>query len=352
MKDYLICVKKISFILILLLIASCKGKVQQSYIDLSFPGLPDSLKTQHDNIKFLRWEESPILFSEEIENETRSWISVCATRQLIRLFPNKGHRAELNLNSVSKITGVNHFFLDMDLVSHYVHPYTLNFYNRLSAEDYVMRFTKSENDSSLGIMEFIRKKAVKPEDRLGHELAFFRQWKLSQLDLKKQNDVWQIRMESCSFSPMFFCPSLNPEYSEHPFSSEIPIWHSNASPGWVNLDALNVLGKFDGGNVVLIWDYQGRIWFQEMHGSLSQIINQAIKLREISGCEITLAISDAGPMSASIKSDEKNILEFSEINKLEKELFIGAGYGYFPSQLGVYRYSDGVNTPIDFVKSY
>lgn len=336
----------------LLFFLGCKGKTQQSFVDLSFPGLPDSLKDHTDNIEFLRWEESPILFSDAHNNETRSWLSICATRQLIRIFPNREHRKKLNQHSVSKITGVNHFLLDMDLVSHYVHPYTLNFYNRLSAEDYVMRYTKSETDSCLGIMEFIKKGKVNPGERLGYELALFRQWKLSQLDLKKQNDVWQIRMESCSFSPMFFCPSLKPEYSEHPFSSEIPIWHSNAAPGWVNLEDLNVLGKFDGGNVVLIWEYSDKVWFQEMHGSLSQIVSQALRLKEISGSEITLAISDAGPMSASIKSDERNILEFSEINKLEKEIFIGAGYGYFPSQLGVYRYDNGVDTPIDFVKSY
>jgi len=352
MKFHFLFIISVSIGSLLTLLGSCKGKIQETYIDFSFPGLSDSLKAQDDKIKFLRWEESPILFSDDFSSETRSWISVCATRQLIKVFPNKGHRAELNLNSVSKITGVNHFLLDMDLVSHYVHPYTLNFYNRLSAEDYVMRFTKSENDSSLGFMEFIKKKNLELNERLGYELAFFRQWKLSEIDLKKENNEWKIRMKSCSYSPIFFCPSLKPEYSEHAYSSEIPIWHSNASPGWMNINDLNILGKFDGGNVVLIWEYQGRIWFQEMHGSLSQIINQAIRLKEISGSEITLAISDAGPMSASFKSDENNILHFTEINKLEKDDYIGAGYGYYPSQLGVYRYDNGKDEPIDFVRTY
>lgn len=352
MKFHFLFIISVSIGSLLTLLVSCKGKIQETYIDFSFPGLSDSLKEQGNKIKFLRWEESPILFSDDFANETRSWISVCATRQLIKVFPNKGHRSELNLNSVSKITGVNHFLLDMDLVSHFVHPFTLNFYNRLSAEDYVMRFTKSENDSSLGMMEFIRKVDVKPEERLGYELAFFRQWKLSELDLKEENNQWKIRMKSCSYSPIFFCPSLKPEYSGHPYSSEIPIWHSNAAPGWMNINDLNILGKFDGGNVVLIWEYQGRTWFQEMHGSLSQIINQAMRLREISGSEITLAISDAGPMSASFKSDENNILHFTEINKLEKDDYIGAGYGYFPSQLGVYQFDNGIDEPITFVQSY
>lgn len=337
---------------ILLSYTGCKGKVQKSFIDLSFPGLPDSLSRQAENIKFLRWESSPILFSAASDNETRSWMSICATRQLIRIFPNRGHRKELNQNTVSKITGVNHFFLNMDLVSHYVHPNTFDFYNRLSAEDYVMRYIKSENDSNLGTMQFIKKKDVKPEERLGYELAFFRQWKLSEVDLKNEKNFWQIRMQPCSFSPLFFCPTLKPHYSKHPFSSEVPIWQSNSELGWVHLENLNVLGKFDGGNVVLIWEYRGRIWFQEMHGSLSQIINQAMRLREISGSEITLAISDARPMSASIKSNEKNILQFSEINKLSEEKYAGAGYGYFPAQLGVYRYDDRIGNSIDFVKSY
>ncbi|MEX1187745.1 MAG: hypothetical protein WED33_00700 [Bacteroidia bacterium] len=352
MKVYFNYLKILSYFILFLLFNSCKGKVQESYIDMSFPGLPDSLSENKDQIEFLRWEPSPILYNETISDETRSWISVCATRQLIHLFPNKGYRKQLGMNTISRITGVNHFLLDMDLVSHYVHPFTVNFYNRLTADDFVMRFTESDSDSTLGNMEFIRKKDVRPLERLGYELAFFRQWKLSELDLKQENDAWMIRMKSCSFSPLFFCAALKPEIDSHAFTEELPLWHSNAAPGWMKLDDLNVLGKFDGGNVVLIWEYHNRIWFQEMHGSLSQIINQALRLKEISGSEITLAISDAGPMSASFKSNDKNMLDFSEINKLDKEDYVGAGYGYFPSQLGVYRYNDSVNPVIDFVKSY
>jgi len=329
----------------------CKGERQNTYIDLSFPGLPDSLSGLSDNIKFLRWENSPILFDKGDTTETLSWIGTCGTRQLIKIFPNRGYRDSLGIKSISKITGVNHFLLDMDLVSHYVHPYTINFFNRLRKEDFVMKYTASENDSTLGFMEFVRKSDVNPLDKLGHNLAFFRQWRLSELMMKNDLSGQKIKLKICDFNPICFCPQVNPE-SNNPFNLEVPIWHSNGSLGWVDLDKLDIVGKYDGGNVVLIWEYRNNIWFQEMHGSLNQILSQAFKIRDLSNADVSIAISDAGPMSATFKSDSLNTLKFNEITKLASEPYVGAGYGYFPSQIGVYRYDDGKSKPIDFIQPY
>lgn len=333
------------------LVYGCKGEQQSTYIDLSFPGLPDSLQDKSENIKFLHWENSPILFHQGDSIETFSWIGTAGTRQLIKVFPNRGYRDSLGVKSVSKITGVNHFLLDMDLVSHYVHPYTVNFFNRLRQEDFVMKYTASESDSTLGFMQFIRRSDLNPSDKLGFNLAFFRQWKLSELLIKKDLLGQKIKLKLCDFNPICFCPEVNPE-SSNPFKLEVPIWQSNASLGWVNIDKLTTVGKYDGGNVVLIWEYRNNIWFQEMHGSLYQILNQAFKIRELSNADVCIAISDAGPMSATFKSDSLNNLKFNRIDKLASEPFVGAGYGYFPSQIGVYRYDDGKNKPVDFIQPY
>jgi len=330
---------------------ACKGEQQNTYIDLSFPGLPDSLNDNSEKIKFLRWENSPILFHQGDKSESFSWISTCGTRQLIKIFPNRGYRDSMGITHVSKITGANHFLLDMDLVSHYVHPFTINFFNRLRNDDFVMKYTPTDSDSTIGFMEFIRKSDVSPSDKLGFNLAFFRQWKLSELVIKDALSGHKIKLKICDFNPVCFCPEVNPG-STNPFNLEVPIWHSNGSPGWVKLNRLNIVGKFDGGNVVLIWEYKNNIWFQEMHGSLYQILTQAFKIKEIAGSEVSIAISDAGPMSATFKSDSSNTLKFNEINKLAPEPYVGAGYGCFPSQIGVYRYDDGKGQAIDFIQSY
>lgn len=329
----------------------CKGKEQPNYIDLSFPNLPDSLQEKSQNIKFIRWENSPILFNSPDTAETLNWIGVSGTRQLIRIFPNRGYRDSLGMKEMHRITGVNHFFLDMDLVSHFVHPYTRNFYNRLRADDFVMKYTPSDSDSSTGFMEFIRKKDVLPGDELGLNLAFFRQWKLSELMIEEGAFGTKIKLKICDFNPICFCPEVNAK-SSNPFPIEVPIWQSNAAPGWVAIDKLKYVGKFDGGNVVLIWEFNGQIWFQEMHGSLRQILTQALRIKELSNSDVSLAISDAGPMAASFRSDSKNTLKFNGINKLDNTPYVGAGYGYYPSQVGVYRYDDGKNPAIDFIQTY
>jgi hypothetical protein len=334
-----------------MVVFSCKGKVQSNYIDLSFPGLPDSLLHKTEFISFVRWENSPILFNTSDASETIDWIGVCGTRQLIKIFPNRGYRDSLGIKTIRNITGVNHFLLDMDLVSHYIHPYTYNFYKRLRAEDFVMKYSPSEGDSNIGFMEFIHKKDVLLNDSLGYNLGFFRQWKLSELLIEEGLISTKIKLKICDFNPVCFCPEVNKK-SSNPFPIEVPIWQSNAAPGWVNINKLNVVGKYDGGNVILIWEYKRQIWFQEMHGSLGQIITQALRIRDISNSDVSIAISDAGPMSASFKSDSTNTLEFKEINKLDNIPYIGAGYGYFPSQVGVYRYDDGINPAIDFIQTY
>jgi hypothetical protein len=351
MRLYQFSLRTLFFLFVSVLVVGCKGKKHENYIDLSFPSLPDTLQEKFENIHFIRWERSPILFNSNDSAESINWIGVCGTRQLIRIFPNRGFRDSLGIKSVSKITGVNHFLLDMDLVSHYVHPYTRNFYNRLRPADFVMKYSATDSDSTIGFMEFIRKKDVKSEDALGYNLAFFRQWKLSEIMIDEGILGTKVKFKICDFNPICFCPMVN-KTSSNPFPIEVPIWQSNAAPGWVNINKLNVVGKYDGGNVILIWEYKRQIWFQEMHGSLGQIITQALRIRDISNSDVSIAISDAGPMSASFKSDSTNTLEFKEINKLDNIPYIGAGYGYFPSQVGVYRYDDGINPAIDFIQTY
>src|SRR5690606_9974461 len=101
------------------------------WVDLSFPGVPDSIMNDEKKHRFIRWEDTPIQYFAETPMEEINWLGVAGTQQIIRIFPNYGTRKERGMNEIKKITGVNHFFLDMDLVTHYVHPFTVNFFNKL-----------------------------------------------------------------------------------------------------------------------------------------------------------------------------------------------------------------------------
>jgi len=337
------------FILIDVL-SGCKGKETEPWADLSFPEVPDSVRYEKKNHTFVRWEESPIQYFTTEPKEALNWLGIAGTQQVIRIFPNYGTRKKNRIKEINKITGVNHFFLDMDLSTGYVHDYTRNFFNKLRPDDYVMRFIAGE-DSLTALMSFTFKKNMRPDDVLGKTIAFFRQWKLSELNIKGSGISTAIEMKACSYNPVCLCPTVKKE-SQNPFKTEVPFWHSGKAPGWINIAELNKTGKFDGGNVVVIWNYKGNTWFQEMHGSLQQVLEKALTIKAICECDPILAISDSGPMAASFKSNKDFVLETGHINQLDNLDYVGAGYGYFPSKVGVYKYTDWRGKEIEFSATY
>lgn len=338
--------------LIFIFLASCTDDTRQSWTDLSFPPVPDSILQNPKRITFIRWEVAPVQYFKSSQREQLNWLGVAGTRQVIRIFPNNQSRRQMGINEVKNITGVNHFLLDMDLVSGYVHDYTRNFFNRLRPDDFVMRYQPSEDDSTTGIMTFVRKKDLGPGDILGKTIAFFRQWKLSELVMEMRNGDIYIKVKPCSYAPQLcVCPEVKAS-SGNPFSVEVPLWHKGVGNGFQPLSALNKTGRYDGGNVVLIWEYGNNIWFQEMRGSLSQVIEKALDIQEICSCEPVLAISDSGPMSAGVKSNDDFVLNTTPIDTLEDEPLIGAGYGYFPGKVGVYSYVDSKGKTRQFITTY
>ena len=328
----------------------CKGKITEPWADLSFPEVPDSVRYEKKNHTFIRWEESPIQYFVTAPTKEINWLGMAGTQQVIRIFPNYGTRKKNGVKEINKITGVNHFFMDMDLTTGYVHEYTRNFFNKLRPDDYVMRYIPGE-DSLMGLMSFIQKKDTGPNDVLGKTIAFFRQWKLSELNIKGSGTNTQIELKACSYNALCMCPAVK-QKSSNPFKTEVPFWHSGKSPGWVEISKLNKTGKFDGGNVVLIWNFKGNTWFQEMHGSLQQVLGKALALKNLCGCDPVLAISDSGPMAASFKSNKDFVLETKQIDQLDNIEYVGAGYGYFPAKIGVYKYTDWRGKEIHFVGTY
>lgn len=337
---------------LLVVLAACSRKEQQPWADLSFPEVPDSIRYNDAKITFLRWEDCPVQFFTSEPAEQLSWLGVAGTQQVIRIFPNYATRREKGITEINKITGAAHFFLDMDLTTGYVHPYTVNFFNKLRPDDYVMRYTMSETDSATGLMSFVKKSTLAPGDVLGKNIAFFRQWRLSELEIKTEDDQTYVNMKPCDYAKeVCNCPTVR-RGSDNPFSNQVPFWHAGMGKGYTPLSALNKTGRYDGGNVILVWPYGGQTWFQGMRGSLQQVLTQAFNIKEKCNCDPVLAISDAGPMSAGLKSDADFRLQTALIDELDRTPYVGAGFGYFPSKVGVYFYKQPDGSKREFVVTF
>jgi hypothetical protein len=250
----------------------------------------------------------------------------------IQLIPNKHNRDTHNTKSIKNITGIAHFFLDHDLTSGFVHPYTLNFFNKLSADDFVLKFTSSSFNKNIGKMEYIRKGTMLSKDKLGKNIAYFRQWKLSEIDYKKVNGDILINVAPSNFSYYNYCPKAKPT-NDKSIQSQIPILVEAMQSGYQSIQSMNKLDMRLGGTVVFIWEDSStrKIYFQDLHSSWKDILLHAISIAKTFHVDPTIAIGDAGPYSPKYFADKNFNLDTKKIDDLfYKSEWFGAGFGYVP----------------------
>lgn len=98
-------------------------------------------------------------------------------------------------------------------------------------------------------MKWVRKSSVLPTDTLGKNLAFFRQWKLSEINWENQ----KVELKPCGFNSMCGCPQIKEE-STSAFKKEFPIGDLNYRKGKKNIEKLQSLDLVSGGTVLFIWE--------------------------------------------------------------------------------------------------
>ncbi len=245
----------------------------------------------------------------------------------VKLFSRYKDRIALGITSLSNVHGIHQFFMDHDLTSGFVHEYTRNFFNKLPQEGFVLKIDRSPKQINEGVIRYIRKKDLKPGDVLGQNLAFCRQWKLSDFDL----NGFQVMMKKSTYKQDEYCPQL--KRGLNPFTlgiNEIPIWSTYAKEGYVDYRLLNSLTDYDGGTAVIIWtDKEGEILFMDIHGSIADILNEANRVKKKYNTDPSIGIYDAGTFARKFKADSNGNVSFEYVNKLTgKTEFVGAGFGY------------------------
>ena len=281
-------------------------------------------------------KRQPVLSYADVTNGQYAFIGAPAYQKRVKLIPNLEQREKMGLNRIDSILGVAHFFLDLDLTTGFVHRYTTNFFNRLRPGDYVLRFTRSANDSMVGTIEYVHKRDLQTKDVLGKNIAFFRQWKLCEIDLVKKKSEYKLNMKYCKFAPSCACIQSKSD-NDNPFKGQIPLWSSRAKEGEVPLASLNRLGEYSGGTAVIIWDVQyngrARVMFMDVHGSIDDIISAALLIADQYSVDPHIAISDAGPFAVKIRADTNNVLSCKQLKAIApRSQKVGAGFGYTPDQ--------------------
>ena len=322
-----------TFLLLLLTISSCQNVQLQKNIQREevLNLTPKSIKI--DSIRFVVIDSvvCPLKFSEvNITSNQIGFESVVAHTLRAKLIPSNGQRKE---SKITGILGVTHFFLDHDLSVGYVHHNTLTFYKQLRRDDFVMKFDKIAQGSNEGSIYYIKKKDTLKTDKLGQDIAFFRQWKLSEIDYRESNGKIEINVKPCSYWSGEVCPQRKAG-TTNPFGPEIQFWQQFNRTGYLSLDNFTKLDNLNGGTVVIIWEEKnsGQILFQDIHGSLYEIINRAIEISKKYQTDPSIAISDAGPMANKFRSNEMNELDCSKF-PLPTVPYAGAGFGYIPQKI-------------------
>ena len=241
----------------------------------------------------------------------------------IRLIPNTQNRDDRNLKKIDSVYGINHFFLDYDLTSGFVHKFSKNFFKWSRPDQFVFKFYPSSYNPEKGLLKWVRKKDLLSSDTLGKNIGVFRQWKLSEIDLTNG----KIKLNNCSFNGYCGCPQIN-QSSKSPFKKEFPLAASVKKKGIININKLTTLDILSGGSVIFIWKKEGTIFFCDQHGSLNDIFSKAIEIKEKYDVDPTITVGDAGPFCRKIKANSNNILETSKIKGISPGPNFGAGFGY------------------------
>jgi len=276
----------------------------------------------------------PVIYNcKATDNGDYAFRTIPAKELRVQIIPNLEARAAIGAKEFGGISGIHQFLLDHDLTTGFVHPYTINMFNKLKPEGFVLKYTPDSAGAKHGSIRFIRKNDVAPDDTLGKTLAHFRNWKLSQLAWRKEGKQIKVSLEPCNYYPMCSCPQAKPNSGA---AEEVPIWHG-AKPGEAPLEELNGFGRKDGGTVVIVWAVNGaageEIWFQDINSSWKEIMETAIAIADKYKTDPSICISDSGPFTRKIKADKEHKIYIKDIDAIAPhgDRF-GAGYGYITPQ--------------------
>ncbi|MCW3127711.1 MAG: hypothetical protein JWO03_3369 [Bacteroidetes bacterium] len=308
-------------ILSFILLSSCQSGASSSNPAKEVVTVP---LPEHDSIT------SPLVLAGHSDAGQRGFKSIITNRLKAKLIPSNGRRRELGITKIDGIFGVTHFFLDHDLTTGYVHRYTQNFFNKLTPDDFVMRFDRETPGSDVGIISYIRRGEMKTTDTLGRNIAFFRQWRLSDIDYREGNGIIEMYMMPSVFAAGSVSPQIR-KGRTNPSGPQLTIWSQYDHTGYIPLDKFSKLDQRNGGTVVIIWEdiTSHQILFQDVHGSLSDIMQAAISISKQYHADPVIAISDAGPMANKFLADDKHILDCTPF-PLSGMDYAGAGFGYIP----------------------
>jgi hypothetical protein len=241
----------------------------------------------------------------------------------IKLFPNYQSRNNLNVSEINNVYGINQFFMDFDMTTGYVHEYTNNFYKKLRSDDYVLILNRDKKIINEGIISYARVKNLTSNDKLGQNVGFFRQWKLSEIDIKDSSFI-MFRKSGGSYFMQ------TKQASTNPFRGLIPLWSKlPQKDGYIHIENLDKLSDYEGGTAVILWVNQNEIFFKDIHGSIKDIIKKLYLIKNKYKVDPVLGIFDAGPMARKFKSNIERKVLFSDItDKISTTWYVGAGFGY------------------------
>jgi hypothetical protein len=260
------------------------------------------------------------------DNQYRFQTSELSEAKVV-LFTHQLGRANASQIKLNGVYGVGQFFLDMDLISGYVHDYTKNFYVRCPVDGFLLKVERLDSTTNKAVIRYVRKDALSPRDKLGVNIVSGRQWRLSEFHLK--GDSLEMVSGKCT-QVGGFVPANNSKIYKCPPLQNLKI----KSPGVYHLDQLDAFSRNDGGTVAIVWDTKaGGVRFIDIHGSIKDILEAAIKVRDTYQVDPTILIHDAGPMARKIKADANGDLDFALVNKVTGLTGkVGAGYAYLMDQ--------------------
>ncbi len=267
----------------------------------------------------------PVVYNcAHASNGDYAFRTIPAKELRVKLIPNLETRTNLKMKVIPQMIGVHQFFLDHDLVSGFVHPFTKRMYETLKPDEYVLKYTASATDKNIGTIAYISKSKLGINDILGKNIAYFRNWRLSEIDYKINNGLVFIKSKPCNFNKRCACPESNQAGN----MKQIPVWHK-ADSGYLSIEKFNAFGRNDGGTVALIWEVNNEIFFQDIHSSWKEILERAIEISKTYHTDPTIAISDAGPLAQKVRANKKFELTVASMDALAPfGKRYGAGYGY------------------------
>jgi hypothetical protein len=271
----------------------------------------------------------PVIYNCQAANNGDFAFRTIPAKQLsVKLIPNMETRKKMGLTEINNIIGVHQFFLDHDLVSGFVHPYTKNMFNKLNPGDFVLKYSPGSLKAFTGTISFTHKNKLASSDTLGKNIAFFRQWKLSEMDYTLKNGEVYIKTSTCTFYDRSVCPQSKKVGS----LTQIPFWQTGET-GYQPLNKFSGFGREDGGTVTIVWDVKNETWFQDIHSSWKEILLKAIEISKTYNTDPAICISDAGPFARKLKANKNfkiNVKDLDVISPNGKHF--GAGYGYVPKR--------------------